>query len=185
MKAISLVAACIFLGGSVTASARVEPDPDGAEGAPGAAKQPASPGGVTDPIAFVRQVYTPAPAGRSVAAFNGYSRQPEFSPRLRALFADDERYANGEVGRLAFNPYTGAQDDDVTQVSVTAEEVEGAADRRVVTAAFRNMGAAQTVRVYFERIGGRWYVDDIASNGRAGASAQEPWTLSLILRYGH
>jgi len=165
MKAIVVLAACPFVTGPVAAAAQA--------------------GGVADPVAFVREAYSPAAAATPAASFNGYSRQPEFSPRLRAMFADDERYANGEVGRLDFSPYTGAQDDEISQVNVTAAEVDGAADRRVVTAAFRNMGAAQTMRLYFERIGGRWYVDDISSAGRTGPGAQEPWTLSLILRYGH
>ena len=141
-------------------------------------------GGVDDPVAFVREAFSARPGSGAATSFNGYSREPEFSPRLRAMFEDDERYANGEVGRLAFNPYTGTQDDEISQVEVTGAEVEGAPDRRLVTAHFRNIGQPQTMHVYFERIGGRWYVDDIASPGRPGAQGQPPWTLSLILRYG-
>ena len=43
------------------------------------------------------------------------------------------------------------------------------------------MNASQTITYYWERIGGLWYIDDIA-----GRTAGEPtgWTLSLILKYG-
>ena len=115
-------------------------------------------GGVADPAAWVRASYDPAtraafdaspppPAGAADApADDGrYSARPEFSPRLRALFADDETYAGGEVGRLDFNPFSGAQDDDIKTANVTSDAVDGAPDRKVVTAKFRNMNASQTI----------------------------------------
>ena len=152
-------------------------------------------GGVADPVAWVRASYDPAgraafdaaaPAAAQAVADEpagdaGYSAMPEFSPRLRALFADDERYADGEVGRLDFNPFSGASDDDIRGAAVTSEDVDGAPDRKIVTATFRNMGADQTILFFWERIGGLWYIDDIA-----GRTAGEPsgWTLSLILKYG-
>jgi hypothetical protein len=44
------------------------------------------------------------------------------------------------------------------------------------------MDADQTIIYFWERIGGLWYIDDIA-----GRTAGDPsgWTLSLILKYGH
>lgn len=150
---------------------------------PQAAAQPA--GGVDDPVAYVRQRYGPGgpDAGSSTATSN--AQDPVYSPRLRALFADDERYAGGEVGRLEFSPYTGAQDDDIRQATVTSSDVDGAPDRRVVSAAFTNMGKPTRIHFYFERIGGRWFVDDISSPGYGEAEGPGAWTLSLILRYGH
>jgi hypothetical protein len=152
-------------------------------------------GGVADPAAWVSRSYDPArraafdaatPAAGATAdgpASEGrYSATPEFSPRLRALFLDDESYADDGVGRLDFNPFSGANDDDIKRADVTSEEVDGAPDRRVVTARFHNMDADQTIIYFWERIGGLWYIDDIA-----GRTAGEPtgWTLSLILKYGH
>jgi hypothetical protein len=124
-------------------------------------------GGVDDPVAWVRQAYD--------------SSTPEFSPRLRALFAEDESYANGEVGRLDFNPFSGAQDDDIKRADVTSSDVDGAPDRKVVIAKFRNMDVNQTITFYWERLAGRWYIDDIS-----GRTAGDPhgWTLSLILKFG-
>ena len=139
--------------------------------------------GVDDPVAWVRAAYAaPQDANHGLSA-DRYSKESVFSPRLRALFADDERYADGEVGRLDFNPFTGAQDDDIKQVAVEATEVDGAADRKVVVARFQNMDVRQSITYYFERIGGRWYIDDIT--GRAIGKDEAGWALSLILKYGH
>lgn len=153
-------------------------------------------GGVADPAAWVRESYDPAgraafdavaqqeagAAADEAASGARYSARPEFSPRLRALFADDETYADGEIGRLDFNPFSGASDDDVQRADVTSQDVDGAPDRKVVIARFRNMDVDQTIIYFWERIGGLWYIDDIA-----GRTAGEPsgWTLSLILKYGH
>jgi hypothetical protein len=153
-------------------------------------------GGVADPAAWVRESYDPSSRGAFEAASRpaagesavapqeaaGYSATPQFSPRLRALFAEDESYAGGDIGRLDFNPFSGASDDDISGARVTSEDVDGAPDRRVVTAKFRNMSAEQTITFFWERIGGLWYIDDIV-----GRRAGEPhgWTLSLILKYGH
>ena len=198
MRMILATAAILLLAGQSAASAGEGQGQAGSRSAPGSsANSPltgGATGGVADPAAWVRASYDPAtraafdaspppPAGTANApADDGrYSARPEFSPRLRALFADDEAYAGGEVGRLDFNPFTGAQDDDIKTALVTSEAVDGAPDRKVVTAKFRNMDASQTITYYWERIGGRWYIDDIA-----GRTAGEPtgWTLSLILKYG-
>jgi hypothetical protein len=157
--------------------------PSATHGARPAARRTVSPGGTLDPVAFVRNLYAPhaARGGERAAADSGpNSSSPDLTPRLRAAFLDDERYARGEVGRLEFNPYTGAQDEQISQVRVAARAVEGAPGRRVVTAHFRNINTDQTIVYFFERIGDRWYIDDILY-----ASAQGTWTLSLILRYGY
>jgi hypothetical protein len=139
--------------------------------------------GVDDPVAWVRAAYSAADDEGHGLSADSYSKEPVFSPRLRALFADDERYAGGEIGRLDFNPFTGAQDDDIKQVAVEAHEVDGAAERKVVVARFQNMDTRQSITYYFERIGGRWYIDDIM--GRATGKDEAGWALSLILKYGY
>jgi hypothetical protein len=157
------------------------------------AQSPAT-GGTADPVKWVRQSYDPAqraafdaahPPGAGAApapASDGrYSATPEFSPRLRALFVDDETYAGDQIGRLDFNPFSGANDDDIKGAKVTSEDVDGAPDRKIVTARFRNMSVDQTIVYYWERIGGLWYIDDIA--GRT-TGERTGWTLSLILKYG-
>lgn len=134
--------------------------------------------GVTDPVVFIRSVYErTAEDGPDESAENIYSE------RLRGLFADERRDAGGEVGRLEFNFWTNAQDDDVKSADVGSQDVEGRPDRRIVTASFVNIGRPSTIHYHFERAGGRWYLDDARNEGGKGQD-DWPWTLSLILKYG-
>ncbi|HYE29373.1 MAG TPA: hypothetical protein VD887_13315 [Allosphingosinicella sp.] len=142
------------------------------------AAAPAPSRGVDDPRAFVERVYrndSEAPADGEAAGV--------YSDRLRALFDDESRDAGGEIGRLDFDFWVNGQDSEIAAIEVTEEEVFGRPDRRVVVARFTNFGEPQTNLFYFERIRGRWYLDDVRNLGRPG----EPgggWTLSLLLRYG-
>ncbi len=144
-------------------------------------------GGIADPQAWVMNKYVgdEQAAARTPAAADGApnSQKAEFSPRLRALFAEEEKYAGGEVGRLDFDFATGAQDDDISDVKVARRDTDGAA-RRAVTATFVNMGKPVEVVYYFEKIGDAWFLDDVASPGYGGADGTPPWTLSLVLKYG-
>lgn len=138
----------------------------------------AAAGGVADPAAFVRGLYDGAgdPDSQDDGLFQ--------TERLRALFRDAEGPA-GEIGRLEINYVTGAQDDDVKTANVTTAEVDRAPDRRIVTARFVNIGQRKTIHYFFERQpDGRWYLDDVQNQGGQGPD-DHPWTLSLILKYGH
>jgi hypothetical protein len=196
MNKVLAMAALLLSASCHPASAGNESRSDaGAMAGPSGKAQLPVTGGVADPVKFVRDSYDPAgraafdaanPPGSGTgadapASDETNSERQEFSPRLRALFLDDEKYADGQVGRLDFNPFSGANDDDIKGAKVTSEDVDGAPDRKIVTARFRNMSANQTITFFWERIGGRWYIDDIA-----GQAAGEPsgWTLSLILKYG-
>lgn len=155
-----------------------------------ASNQAAAPvvtGGLADPQAWVMNKYVgdrKATGQSSVAADEALNSQKlEYSPRLRALFAEEEKYAGGEVGRLEFDFTTGAQDDDISDVKVTWRDTDGAA-RKAVTANFVNMGKPVEVVYYFEKIGDAWFLDDVSSPGYGGADGTPPWTLSLVLKYG-
>lgn len=155
-----------------------------------ASNQSATPvvtGGIADPQAWVMNKYvggeTAAAPASAAPADTPNSQKPEYSPRLRALFAEEEKYAGGEVGRLDFDLTTGAQDDDISDVKVARRDIDGAA-RRAVTATFVNTGKPVEVVYYFEKIGDAWFLDDVASPGYGGAEGTPPWTLSLVLKYG-
>jgi hypothetical protein len=132
------------------------------------------PSGVADPLAWVRAAYASSPGSGSEA---NDSDNPAYTPRLRSLFADEEKYADGEVGRLEFNYMTGAQDDDISELKLEERQVDGAPDRKIVTASFRNIGKPTAIQFLFERSGERWCLDDVHSS-------PDGWTLSLILKYG-
>ncbi len=153
-----------------------------------AGESAAAPGaGVPDPVEYIRSVYAAEIAGtpeRESAVQTEGRGTRHATPRLAALFEDEARYANGEVGRLDFDYFTGAQDQELSEVVVTGDDVPGAADRKVVVARFKNMGRPITIFFYFERITDAWYLDDVGSPGYLGADDPPAWTLSLLLKYG-
>jgi len=135
--------------------------------------------GVTDPRAWVASVY----ARHNEPERQGDPAEHVYSERLRALFALERREAGEELGRLDFDYWSSSQDDSINSVRVTEEEVFQAPDRKVVIANFRNYDQPVTHHFYFERVGGRWFLDDVRHIG--GGENDGGWTLSVILKYGN
>ncbi|HRD27648.1 MAG TPA: hypothetical protein PLO65_05040 [Caulobacter sp.] len=126
------------------------------------------------PPVYVASVYDRLAKGEAFEA-------PEalYTPRLQALWKDMERDAGGEVGRLDANYWTNSQDWTISGVTIGSAYADGHDDdRMIVVARFRNMDRNEVIQFYFERLGGRWRLDDVVS------LAGEPWTLSLVLKYG-
>jgi len=136
--------------------------------------QPAAAATISDPVKFVKGVYADIIAGKS-------NPLPDdvYTPRLKALFALDTREANGEVGRIDFDIFMNAQDAQISKLKVWGTPVAAGPGREVVAAKFLNGHDKEEVHFYFERINGRWLLDDAR-----GLTGEEPWTLSLILKYG-
>lgn len=130
---------------------------------------------IADPVAYVKKNY------QLLAADKYHPDDPStFTPRLKALFDLEKKDAGGEVGRLDFDYWINGQDGKVANVSVKGVPVEGAArDREVVIATFKSLSTPEEIHFYFEKAGGRWLLDDVRS-----LKGEEPWTLSLILKYG-
>lgn len=101
-----------------------------------------------------------------------------YTPRLAALWADMRRDAGDEVGRVNFDVWVNAQDAELSGFSFGGEPVQGNPDRRIVIARFRNLDRDEVIAFYWERIDGRWRLDEVQSRGA------DPWTLSVILKYG-
>lgn len=101
-----------------------------------------------------------------------------YTPRLAALWADMRKDAGDEVGRVNFDFWVNAQDAELSGFSFGGEPVLGNDSRRIVIARFRNMDRDEVLAFYWERIDGRWRLDDVQSLGK------DPWTLSVILKYG-
>jgi len=128
---------------------------------------------ISDPVAYVKKNYQLLEANKEVP-----DEASTFTPRLKSLFDLEKKDAGGEVGRLDFDYWINGQDGKVTKLKVKGEEVEGAKDREVVIATFHNLDRNEEIHFYFEKTAKGWLLDDVSS---AGA---EPWTLSLILKYG-
>ncbi|MDP1737027.1 MAG: hypothetical protein Q8L23_06270 [Caulobacter sp.] len=128
--------------------------------------------GDTPPV-YVAQVY-------DRLANDGDYDPPDalYTPRLLALWRLQRKEAGGEVGRIDFFYWTNSQDWTLSDLSIASEYVDGRDDRMIVTAGFKNAGRPERIRFYFEKTGGRWLLDDVASE------LGDPWTLSILLKYG-
>ena len=131
---------------------------------------------IDDPEKFVRATY---------AAFvkdpDNYSEPDDiYTPRLQQLFAADRADGGkgGGVGRLDWDAWVNGQATVISDVTVTSRKDEFRDDRRIVQAVMMNDHKPARVYFYFERVGGRWLIDDIRWPGPDG------WTLSLVLKYG-
>ena len=145
-------------------------------------------GGVGDPLRFVKAAYglDPASPDKPGPPETLDQDKPEYSPRLRELFAIQQReHGVDEVGRLNFNIFTGTQDGDVEGIRIDQADVEYAVPpRRIVTATFTILDRPTKMQFYFEKIGERWFLDDIASAGFKAPEEFPAWTLSTVLKYG-
>lgn len=101
-----------------------------------------------------------------------------YTPRLQALWKDMQKDAGNEVGRVDFFFWTNSQDGELSNFSFAGEPVEGNDGRRIVIARFRNMDRDEVIVTYWEKIGDRWRLDDVQSQGK------DAWTLSVLLKYG-
>ncbi len=135
----------------------------------------APPTQIDDPEAFVRTMYE-----RLVA--NSHYDPPTdiFTPRLKALFARDRKWAKGEVGCLDFMFWVNGQDYKLKNVQVSSRPVSGREDRRTIVASFVNLGTRNELHFDFQKIGDSWLLDDARSTTKASA-----WTLSKILNCPH
>ncbi len=126
---------------------------------------------IADPEAFVRQVY------RSIEARPAEYAPPGdiYTPRIRALMAEDTRRAKGEVGCLDFDVWTNSQDPQGIRDIRISSLPQGDANRRTVVARFF-LGEPEEIRFEFLRMRGTWLLDDVICSSKPG------WTLSRLLR---
>jgi hypothetical protein len=116
---------------------------------------------INDPAKFVSGVY------KQMAAASGdkpyIAPEDIYTPHLASLWALERKEAGGEVGRVDFDFWSGAQDWELKNVSVTEQPVEGSEARKVVIAKFKNAGQPQEMHFYFEKSGNGWLLDDARS----------------------
>ena len=125
--------------------------------------KPAKPVEVTDPAAAMKALY---------AKFekDDYSTKLPLSARLNALMALDTREAKGEVGRLDGDYYTNSQDAKVSDVTVTARNVENAPGRKVVVvlAGHRHRRISRNGAFWSKPGRGTWPIDTARRRSQPG-----------------
>jgi hypothetical protein len=84
-----------------------------------------------------------------------------FTPELAALIAADAEQArkNDEVPALDGDPFVGAQDWDIKDVSVTVKDI--GPDKALGLASFANMGEKQTIELDLRKLPRGWRIDEI------------------------
>src|SRR5580658_2588485 len=132
---------------------------------------------IDDPVAFVKEVYGHYAAHKSGTDYT--APDDIYTPRLKALFVRDEKWAKGEVGCLEIDFWVNGQDYELKNVRVSSSPVAGHPDRMLVIATFSNLGTAEEIHFDFQQIAGKWLLDDVHS------VRGERWTLSKILMCPH
>ncbi|HYE46982.1 MAG TPA: hypothetical protein VEA44_14560 [Caulobacter sp.] len=106
-----------------------------------------------------------------------------YAPALAKAFKDEDADRGDEIGRLDFFYWVNGQDWELTGIEIEERTVWRRPDRRVVTVAFQNFGEENLLAFYFQKIGGRWLIDDVESIDVVEGEGGSDWTLSLILKY--
>ena len=105
------------------------------------------------------------------ALYAGYLPPNEFPPditalqskRLNDLYDADAKEANGDIGRVDFDPFINGQDYDVSKVDIGEPLV--AAGKALVKVTVVNFGEADEFGVLLVKEGAAWKVDDVWHEG--------------------
>ncbi len=128
---------------------------------------------ITDPEAFVKDVYRRLKAGEARGARSYIPPEDIYTPRLSRLFAEDRKRAGKEVGCIDFLFWINGQDSDLQDIRV-ARQPGPDEDHLIVVAKFKNE-TPQELHFQFQRIKGKWLLDEVESLG------DEKWVLSKLL----
>jgi hypothetical protein len=142
---------------------------------------------IDDPKAFITRVYAGLMKGQTdIGGSLEESIDPPddiYTPALQKAFDDEDKDSNGEIGRLDFYFWVNGQDWKLSNVEVTERSVWKRPDRKVVAVGFRNFDQESNLLFYFQKVGGRWLIDDVESLDIIKGEEGYAWVLSLILKY--
>jgi hypothetical protein len=113
----------------------------------------------SDPTDVIEALY----AGYGPAYDYPPDQSPLFSKRLNGLYEADAREANGEIGRIDFDPFINGQDYQLSNLEIDKPYLAGG--RAVVRVSFENMGTPNEVGVLLVREGSLWKIDDVWNGG--------------------
>ncbi len=141
---------------------------------------------IDDPKTFITQVYAGLMKGQTETGSSDEATDPPddiYTPALAKAFADETRESAGDLGRLDFFFWVNGQDWRLADVEITERGVWRRPDRKVVAASFKNFDQENSLVFYFQKVGGRWLIDDVESIDVVEGEEGYAWTLSLILKY--
>ena len=115
------------------------------------------------PADLLKALYTPYSKGESFD-WNTWDEAQFRSKHLNELFDKDSKEANGEVGRLDFDPYIDGQ----------AYQITG--DTATVEVTFKNFDTAEDLTFTLVKEADGWKVDDVVSHNK-----DFPYSLKAIM----
>jgi hypothetical protein len=127
-----------------------------------------------DPKKVVEALYTPYQGAYNDFNWRRWDETQLYSTGLKDLFEKDRVEANGEIGRIDFDPWINGQDYLVTALSIGDAEISD--DKASVPVTFKNFDSEQNASISLALEDGRWKVDDVENFG-----AEYPYRLRAIL----
>lgn len=109
------------------------------------------------------------PVALLTALYEGYAPTHEFpdqdaidamqSARLNGLFEKDIKEANGDIGRIDFDPYINGQDYTITKLKIDPPLYAGG--KAIVHVTFDNFDTPQDLGYALVKEEGGWKIDDV------------------------
>lgn len=96
------------------------------------------------------------------------------SKALNVLFDKDAKEANGEVGRIDFDPYVDGQDYELHDLKIGTPAIKG--DTATVEVKFKNFDMEEDMVFTLVKEADGWKIDDVNSKGGA-----DPYDLKDIM----
>jgi hypothetical protein len=125
------------------------------------------------PKALLEALYTPYLAGDSFN-WDNWDESKLRSKGLNDLFAADLKEADGDMGRLDFDPYIDGQDYQVTDLKYGEPTITG--DTAKVEVTFKNFDSAEDLMFTLVKEGDGWKIDDVSSSNK-----DYPYDLKAIM----
>ncbi|HVY52740.1 MAG TPA: DUF3828 domain-containing protein [Devosia sp.] len=125
------------------------------------------------PKALLEALYAPYSKGESFD-WSTWDESQFRSKHLNELFAKDEKEANGDIGRLDFDPYIDGQDYQISKLTIGEAKIEG--DTATVEVTFNNFDLGEDLTFTLVREADGWKIDDVTS-----ANKDFPYSLKAIM----
>jgi hypothetical protein len=125
------------------------------------------------PEALLKALYSPYSQGDSFD-WSNWDEAKFRSQELNDLFAKDLKEADGEVGRIDFDPYVDGQDYQISDLKFGKATITG--DSAKVEVTFKNFEMEEDMVFTLIKEADGWKVDDVKSKGGA-----DPYDLKDIL----
>jgi Protein of unknown function (DUF3828) len=125
------------------------------------------------PADLLKALYTPYSKGDGFD-WSKWDEAQFRSKHLNELFAKDLKEADGDVGRLDFDPYIDGQDYVITDLKFGDAQITG--DTATVEVTFKNMDSAEDLIFTLVKEADGWKVDDVVSHNK-----DYPYSLKAIM----